>query len=146
MNEQRWCRVCVRDITGTRRVCERCRTRRKRGSPPVEPEARLVRCRSCHREYAVPFGARVPTACSGPCEARRLEWSARNAEVRAARRAWEAREAERQANAPASDSQPSEPIYGEQLMREVDPIRPWMARSVWRRVLTDVAGDPGETV
>jgi|GEM_PF-4780783 len=131
----KWCRVCVREITGSRSTCERCRSRQKRARPPAAPEARLVRCASCHREYALPFGVRQPTACSGPCEERRLEWAARNAEVRAARVRWKEREVQRHAASQREQeltNPGSEAAASGRLVREVDPRTPWSARSVWR--------------
>lgn len=133
MTFRKWCRVCARGLTGSRRICERCRTREKRGQEPVQPEARLVPCEHCRSTFAVPFGVAVPETCSAACQARLTAW--REAE---ARRAEElaAREAQRLAQPVQAVSDP-EPVYEEQWVMEPVPGAPWSSRSVLRWVRVD---------
>ncbi len=135
--ETKWCRVCARILSGGRRICERCRSRERRGKRPAEAEARLLCCAGCHRTFAVPFDVPAGKSCSAACESRRLEWAARNAEVREARQAWEARERSRQSpptETPGGADVSSAPVFEQRLVREIDPSAPWTARKVWRLV------------
>ena len=127
---KKWCRVCVREVTGDRRKCARCKSRERRGQPPAEPEAQLVRCTHCHRSFALPFGVVPPETCSARCERRLTEWRAVEVERAAARAAWEASQVA-QHEPPVPEP---EPVYERRLVREVDPRTPWQSREVWRDV------------